>query len=376
MTGTLRSQPAHRQGFTLIELLVVISIIAMLASLILPAVSGAREAGRRTQCINNQHQFATAFASFATRNGDRLPLLRGNDTVEIGTTASPQRVRAPWTVALLSDMDHRALRDRLLAVTPALNDTPANLNSFPSLAAAIVGGFTCPNDPAHQTAGSLSYVGNAGLLRRNIWDNSHAEFEGPPYGTPHFDWNDGMCCGEPMLLRSATAVLLNDVATNPPAHTFSGIGNRDGMTNTLLLSENLQATSWADRALGAMAFGLRTSAVSGGDCPVVCGDPMPQFTHWAPVDFGVVTTPSPETALLRTTPGITVAEARSMPNANLAAPEGRTPRPSSLHPGGVVATFCDGRSTFLSDSIDGIVYIRLLTPGGVLFGETLVDFVP
>ncbi len=171
MTGMLRSPPVPRRGFTLIELLVVIAIIAMLASLILPAVSGAREAGRRTQCINNQHQFATAFASFAARNSDRLPLLRGNETVEIGTTVNPQRVRTPWTVALLSDMAHRALRDRLLAVTPGLNDTPANPNSFASLSSAIVGGFTCPNDPAHQTSGSLSYVGNVGLLRMNIWDN-------------------------------------------------------------------------------------------------------------------------------------------------------------------------------------------------------------
>ncbi len=41
-----------------------------------------------------------------------------------------------------------------------------------------------------------------------------------------------------------------------------------------------------------------------------------------------------------------------------------------------MATFCDGRSTFLNDSLDGIVYIRLLMPGGTLFGETLVDYVP
>jgi len=66
------TRPATR-GFTLIELLVVIAIIAILAAMLLPVLSKAKDKAARTHCVNNNKQLALAMSMYTTDNSEFLP---------------------------------------------------------------------------------------------------------------------------------------------------------------------------------------------------------------------------------------------------------------------------------------------------------------
>jgi prepilin-type N-terminal cleavage/methylation domain-containing protein len=88
----------HRSAFTLVELLVVIAIIGVLVALLLPAVQAAREAARRTQCINHLKQIGVAMHNY-NDTFNALPNCRrdANNT---------------WMVTILPQLEQRALYEQ------------------------------------------------------------------------------------------------------------------------------------------------------------------------------------------------------------------------------------------------------------------------
>ena len=76
-----------RRGFTLVELLVVIGIIALLISILLPALAKANEQARRSKCMSNQRQLVLAWLMYANEN--KGSLVSSNTWPEPGVGSNP-----------------------------------------------------------------------------------------------------------------------------------------------------------------------------------------------------------------------------------------------------------------------------------------------
>jgi len=120
-------------AFTLVELLVVIALIAVLASLLLPALSGARIKARSTQCVSNLRQWGLAFRQYADDNTDFLPR-RGQgvqplaqiDRPEDWFNALPPYFRLPAYDQLFAANGKLQPRSNSAFICPAATDPGGN----------------------------------------------------------------------------------------------------------------------------------------------------------------------------------------------------------------------------------------------------------
>lgn len=96
---------ANRRGFTLVELLVVIAIIGVLVALLLPAVQAAREAARRSSCMNNVRQLIIALHDYEHAH-EHFPAGSTNPTGPIKNL--PQGDHMSWIARILPDLGEPA----------------------------------------------------------------------------------------------------------------------------------------------------------------------------------------------------------------------------------------------------------------------------
>ncbi len=144
-----------RRGFSLIELLVVLAIIAMLLSLLLPAMNGAREAARRSQCANNLKQIGLALNNYHEATNAFPPGWVSLPSPGTGADAGPGW---GWNAMILPMMEQRpvyGLIDFSLPIEVMANAKPriTQINSL-----------TCPSDRQRQRTFFAVAAGGDGMI--------------------------------------------------------------------------------------------------------------------------------------------------------------------------------------------------------------------
>ena len=351
----------QRKAFTLVELLIVISIIGVLMGLLIPAVQSVKEAMKRTTCINNQKQLATAVLQYQN-SFRRFP----GYVNSVGQDNLP----ASWAVMLFPYLDRADLwaewaHKRAIGGNLGMNESDPNFHHEAHLDVLI-----CPtNPPPVKTSSMWSYAVNGGFAGdvKNLDPYDTDPMIGPTKDEHIFNgvffnhWSTGgfnstmVICGSDYLVEHdgvATTIMLTEnvqqykppvALPNPVGRWTPGpVGWRTlyfdpNSENDIVRSRSARAVVWfdADRTPNPMAAG-------GFDYHV--GRKINFELDWPFQD------PTPP----------------NMPP--ILEPDHS--RPSSFHPQGVVMTFCDGHIKFVKQTIEYNIYKQLMTSYGLKAGPT------
>ncbi|MFI4851085.1 MAG: DUF1559 domain-containing protein [Gimesia chilikensis] len=351
-TLRVKQKLQKRKGFTLIELLVVITIIGILVSLTLPAIQSARAAARKVSCLNNMRNVGLAVVNFSSGANSQLPLLVDPNVITDSSNANSGNDNLSWCTTILPFLDNVGFRqkwDETASIAAQSGATSAQISALATLNAIRHPVFTCPDDQFGTDQGALSYAVNVGYVTANY--NTAGIGYNSSTGVGHHPAGDGGMDGDAMTTADIPVKFASGVFWRPHTSRMSldFISAADGLTQTLMLSENLQAGEWSDQDTGSLGFGVDLQGVYSSGAATLA----------LPLGFNLVNTTSGTDSRI---------------GSNLTANKAEAWRPSSNHPSGAVnVVFCDGSGKSLTPQMDGGVYARLLTPAGLRYGQAVVD---